>query len=133
EESAGRFRAASPITGSVATASVLLETRLSKGKIPQTSDPLLRALLDSGRPRIHTVDRLQTHSLDATRAELGAVGLAGHNLHAAPRPRFDIRPAPGVPLATPGGAAGGREEVLGGARGRGGGQVPGLASLSAHH
>src|SRR5699024_1468595 len=35
EESAGRFRAASPITGSVATASVLLETRMSKGKIPQ--------------------------------------------------------------------------------------------------
>src|SRR5690606_6350545 len=35
----GVFRAASPITGRVATSRVLLETRMSKGQIPQTSDP----------------------------------------------------------------------------------------------
>src|SRR5690625_7856051 len=56
---------------------------MSKGKIPQTSDPLLRALLDSGRARIHTVDGVHTHSLDATRAELGEEVLNGHNLIAA--------------------------------------------------
>lgn len=83
DETAGLFRAASPITGRVVTSSVLLETRMSKGKIPQTSDPLLRNLLGSGRARIHTVDGVQTHSMEATRAELGEDVMTGHNLIAA--------------------------------------------------
>src|SRR5699024_10010977 len=63
DESTGLFRAASPLTGRVATSAVLLETRMSKGKVPRTGDPLLRALLDSGRARIHTVDGVPTHSM----------------------------------------------------------------------
>lgn len=150
EESAGRFRAASPITGSVATASVLLETRMSKGKIPQTSDPLLRALLDSGRARIHTVDGVQTHSLEATRAELGEEVLNGHNLIAADgtvdetvvvlgipaastQPGSAIGATPGVPSPLLAGADVAAKQILARARDRGDAQVPGLASLSAHH
>ncbi|MGP9536773.1 FAD/NAD(P)-binding protein [Brachybacterium sp. AOP43-C2-M15] len=77
------FRAASPITGAVETSGVLLETRMSKGRIPRTSDPLLRALLDTGRARIHTVDGVQTHSMEATGAEISEEALLGHNLVAA--------------------------------------------------
>ncbi|MDN5901058.1 MAG: FAD/NAD(P)-binding protein [Brachybacterium sp.] len=80
DESAGLFRAASPLTGRVVTSAVLLETRMSKGKIPRTGDPLLRALLQTGRARIHTVDGVQTHSMEATRAELCEDATSGHNL-----------------------------------------------------
>ncbi|ATG51821.1 hypothetical protein CFK38_10020 [Brachybacterium vulturis] len=79
----GLFRAASPLTGRVATSAVLLETRMSKGRIPRTSDPLLRALLATGRARIHTVDGVPTHSLEATRAEHSEQAVGGHNLIAA--------------------------------------------------
>ncbi|GAA1487529.1 FAD/NAD(P)-binding protein [Brachybacterium sacelli] len=86
DEHEGVFRAASPITGRVATARVLLETRMSKGRIPETDDPLLRSLLDSGRARIHTVDGVPTQSLEATGAEYAEdtehLG-SGHNLIAA--------------------------------------------------
>lgn len=47
------FTAMSPITGRRLTSRVLMETRMSKGKVPTTRDPLLRSLLDSGRGRIH--------------------------------------------------------------------------------
>ena len=83
DETAGLFRAASPLTGRVATSSVLLETRMSKGKIPQTSDPLLRSLLETGRARLHAVDGVPTHSMEATRAALDEDVHAGHNLVAA--------------------------------------------------
>ena len=83
DEQQGRFHAASPITGRVATADVLLETRMSKGKIPETDDPLLRALLATGRARIHAVDGIPTQSLEATGAEIAEDAPNGHNLIAA--------------------------------------------------
>jgi FAD-NAD(P)-binding len=51
----GAFVARSAITGAVVRARALAETRMSKGTVPDTDDPLLRALLDSGRARIHTL------------------------------------------------------------------------------
>ena len=83
DEEAGCFRASSPITGAVVTSAVLLETRMSKGKVPDTEDPLLRALLDSGRSRIHTVDGVPTHSMEATGAEASEDAEGGHNLVSA--------------------------------------------------
>ncbi|HJC70782.1 FAD/NAD(P)-binding domain-containing protein [Brachybacterium sp. EE-P12] len=83
DEQAGRFRAASPITGAVVTSRVLLETRMSKGKVPDTDDPLLRALLDTGRARVHTVDGVPTHSMEASPAEISEDAEGGHNLVAA--------------------------------------------------
>jgi hypothetical protein len=83
DEEAGLFRASSPVTGRSVAAGVLLETRMSKGKVPDTSDPLLRALLDSGRARVHTVDGVATHSMEATGAEVSEGSHGGHNLVAA--------------------------------------------------
>ena len=108
DESAGLFRAASPITGRVVTSSVLLETRMSKGKIPQTSDPLLRSLLDSGRARVHAVDGVHTHSMEATRAEISEEALGGHNLVAADGSVDESVVVLGIPAAStqPGSAIG---------------------------
>lgn len=77
------FRAESPITGRSAVAGVLVETRMSRGEVPDTADPLLRALLDSGRGRVHRVDGRATASLEATRAALDEEVVVGHNLLAA--------------------------------------------------
>ncbi|GAA2101786.1 FAD/NAD(P)-binding protein [Brevibacterium salitolerans] len=77
---AGRFRALSRITGRTAESSVLLETRMSKGRVPHTDDPLLQALLTSGRARIHTVDYVQTDYLEAGPAEVSETAETGHNL-----------------------------------------------------
>ncbi|GAA1176319.1 FAD/NAD(P)-binding protein [Ornithinimicrobium humiphilum] len=77
------FRAWSSVTGRSAVSRVLLETRMSKGKVPDTDDPLLRSLLDSGRARIHRVDGAATASLEATGAELDEAVTVGHNLVAA--------------------------------------------------
>ena len=108
DETAGLFRAASPITGRVVTSSVLLETRMSKGRIPQTSDPLLRSLLDSGRARVHAVDGVQTHSMEATRAEISEDALGGHNLVAADGTVDESVVVLGIPAAStqPGSAIG---------------------------
>ena len=108
DESAGLFRAASPLTGRVVTSAVLLETRMSKGKVPRTSDPLLRALLDSGRARIHTVDGVPTHSMETTRAEIGEEVLTGHNLVAADGTVDESVVVLGIPAAStqPGSAIG---------------------------
>lgn len=83
DEDAGLFRAASALTGRTASSRVLLETRMSKGKVPETSDPLLRSLLDSGRARVHAVDGVATHSMEATGAEISESAPGGHNLVAA--------------------------------------------------
>ncbi|NYF13089.1 hypothetical protein HDC34_001383 [Pseudoclavibacter sp. JAI123] len=75
DEAAGEFVARSAITGAVVKARALIEPRMSKGKVPATNDPLLRALLDSGRARVHTrrsrdgVD-VETDSMEATGAVL---------------------------------------------------------------
>ena len=79
-EEAGLFRATSRITGRTATSTVLLETRMSKGKVPHTNDPLLRSLLDSGRARVHCVDGVATDSMEATPAEISEDAHRGHNL-----------------------------------------------------
>ncbi|HEX7351909.1 FAD/NAD(P)-binding protein [Brachybacterium sp.] len=108
DPSSGLFRAASPVTGRVVTAAVLLETRMSKGKIPQTSDPLLRSLLESGRARIHTVGGVATHSMEATGAELSEEALTGHNLLAADGTVDESVVVLGIPAAStqPGSAIG---------------------------
>ncbi len=104
----GVFRAASPITGRVATSRVLLETRMSKGQIPQTSDPLLRSLLATGRARLHTVDGVSTASMEATRAEVNEDALRGHNLVAADGSIDESVVVLGIPAAStqPGSAIG---------------------------
>ncbi|WP_114855391.1 FAD/NAD(P)-binding domain-containing protein [Brachybacterium sp. YJGR34] len=83
DAAAGEFRASSAITGRTASSRVLLETRMSKGRIPETSDPLLRSLLGTGRARLHAVDGVPTPSMEATGAVLGEEVLSGHNLVAA--------------------------------------------------
>lgn len=55
DDTAQGFVATSRITGRTVRAQTLIETRMSKGKVPHTDDPLLRALLDSGRGRVHTL------------------------------------------------------------------------------
>lgn len=77
---AGLFRASSPITGCAVSSRVLLETRMSKGKVPTTSDPLLRSLLDSGRARVHAVDGVPTDSMEASPAEISESARTGYNL-----------------------------------------------------
>ncbi|MFC3994742.1 FAD/NAD(P)-binding protein [Nocardiopsis sediminis] len=52
-------------------ARAFIETRMSKGKVSVTADPLLRSLLDSGRARLHSrpnADGTRTHdaSIDVT-------------------------------------------------------------------
>lgn len=82
DEAAGEFVARSPITGAVVRARALAETRMSKGRVPDTDDPLLRALLDSGRARIHTLPApdgrpVPSASLDAVPPSASeALGLA---------------------------------------------------------
>lgn len=83
DPSKGVFVGRSPVTCRQVEARVLLETRMSKGKIPDTDDPLLRSLLDTGRARIHTVDGVPTASLEATGARVDETVLHGHNLVAA--------------------------------------------------
>jgi len=78
----GAFVARSAITGAVVRARALAETRMSKGRVPDTDDPLLRALLDSGRARVHALEagdgtRVQSASLDAVPPSAGMrLGLA---------------------------------------------------------
>lgn len=80
DEDARMFRLFSPISGNTARSSILVETRMSKGKVPNTSDPLLRALLDTGRARTHAIDGVPTTSLDTTLAEVSEDVLHGFNL-----------------------------------------------------
>ncbi|MFE6736668.1 FAD/NAD(P)-binding protein [Microbacterium sp. NPDC057650] len=69
DEESGAFRARSAITGRDVTARSLIETRMSKGKVPNTSDPLLRSLLDRGDARIHTLrDASGTFETDSVEA-----------------------------------------------------------------
>ncbi|RBP67199.1 FAD-NAD(P)-binding protein [Brevibacterium sanguinis] len=74
------FRAVSAITGRTAEARVLLETRMSKGKVSATDDPLLTALLESGRARIHAIDGVPTDYIEATGALVSEDAELGHNL-----------------------------------------------------
>ena len=104
----GRFRAESLISQRTVEASVLVETRMSKGRVPHTDDPLLRSLLDSGRARIHQVDGVPTDFIEATRAEVAEAAKTGHNLVAASGEVDESVIVLGIPASTtqPGSAIG---------------------------
>jgi hypothetical protein len=105
---AGAFRARSLVTGRSVEASVLVETRMSKGRVPHTDDPLLQSLLASGAARIHRVDGVQTDYIEATRATVAEAARTGHNLVAASGEVDDSVVVLGIPASTtqPGSAIG---------------------------
>ncbi len=74
------FRAVSAVTGRTVEARILVETRMSKGKVTATDDPLLQALLATGRARIHSVDGVRTDYIEATGALVSEDAELGHNL-----------------------------------------------------
>ena len=108
DEEAGAFRARSLITGREVESAVLVETRMSKGKVPSTDDPLLRSLLESGAARIHRVDGVQTDYIEATRATIAEAATTGHNLVAASGEVDESVIVLGIPASTtqPGSAIG---------------------------
>ena len=55
DEAGRHFVASSRISGRSVEAQALIETRMSKGKVPNTDDPLMRALLETGRGRVHAL------------------------------------------------------------------------------
>ncbi|GGK80350.1 FAD/NAD(P)-binding protein [Ornithinimicrobium pekingense] len=141
------FRAWSPITGRVVRSRVLLETRMSKGKVPDTDDPLLRSLLDSGRARIHRVDGAPTASLEATAAVVDEEVDTGHNLVAADgtvdssvvvvgipvqstQPGSAIGATPGVPSPLLAGADVAAKQVVARARERRGARLRDLEAVA---
>ena len=105
---AGVFRAQSLVTGRSVEASVLVETRMSKGKVPHTDDPLLQSLLASGAARIHRVDGVQTDFIEATRATVAEAARTGHNLVASSGEFDESVVVLGIPASTtqPGSAIG---------------------------
>ncbi|HJG79573.1 MAG TPA: FAD/NAD(P)-binding protein [Brevibacterium senegalense] len=105
---AGVFRAQSLVTGRSVEASVLVETRMSKGKVPHTDDPLLQSLLASGAARIHRVDGVQTDFIEATRATVAEAARTGHNLVASSGEVDESVVVLGIPASTtqPGSAIG---------------------------
>jgi hypothetical protein len=105
---AGAFRAQSLVTGRSVEAAVLVETRMSKGKVPSTDDPLLRSLLESGAARIHRVDGVQTDYIEATRATIAEAARTGHNLVASSGEIDESVVVLGIPASTtqPGSAIG---------------------------
>lgn len=94
------FRATSAITGRTAESTILLETRMSKGKAISTDDPLLQALLGSGRARIHAVDGVRTDYVEATGAEVDEAVTLGHNLVAADGSVIESVVILGIPAST---------------------------------
>ena len=108
DDDAGRFRAESLISRRAVDAEVLVETRMSKGRVPDTNDPLLRSLLDSGRARIHQVDGVMTDFIEATLAEAAEAVKTGHNLVAASGEVDESVIVLGIPASTtqPGSAIG---------------------------
>lgn len=108
DDDAGRFRAESLISQRAVDAGVLVETRMSKGRVPDTNDPLLRSLLDSGRARIHQVDGVMTDFIEATPAEAAEAVKTGHNLVAASGEVDESVIVLGIPASTtqPGSAIG---------------------------
>lgn len=108
DSEAGRFSAQSLITGRTVRAAALVETRMSKGRVPHTKDPLLRTLLDSGRARIHQVDGVQTDFIEATRATIAEAAPTGHNLVASSGAVDESIVVLGIPASTtqPGSAIG---------------------------
>lgn len=104
----GVFVAESPISGRRVEAMVLAESRMSKGKVPSTSDPLLRSLLDSGRARIHRIDGAESHSMEASPGPVDEAEPHGLNLVDARGRADEAVVVLGIPAATtqPGSAIG---------------------------
>lgn len=74
-----QFVLSSPITSLRAASDTLVETRMSKGKVPHTSDPLLQALLADGRARIHTIDGSRTDSIETAAGSHALVSGSGES------------------------------------------------------
>ena len=77
----GEFVARSRVHGPVRTRA-FVETRMSQGQVSPTDDPLLRALLDSGRARRHPLPTasggsIESESLDVTPDGFALVDAAG--------------------------------------------------------
>jgi hypothetical protein len=108
DEEAGAFVAVSPITGRRVAASVLVETRMSKGRVGATSDPALRALLARGAARLHAFDRVEGDGLDTSPAAIDEASPSGHNLVAADGTIDPAIVVLGIPASTtqPGSAIG---------------------------
>lgn len=108
DEDAGRFVAVSAITGRRESGSVLVETRMSKGRVGTTSDPLLQSLLARGAARLHAFAGVEGDGLDTSPAAVDESSPTGHNLVSA---TGDLDPAIvvlGIPASTtqPGSAIG---------------------------
>lgn len=109
DEEAERFVASSAITGQQVSSPVFVETRMSKGKVPNTNDPLLRALLDRGDARVHTLADgsgiYETESLEALPREHAELPLSIVNAEGIADPRVLVL---GIPAQStqPGSAIG---------------------------
>ncbi|MDR2997945.1 MAG: FAD/NAD(P)-binding protein [Microbacterium sp.] len=109
DEESGAFRARSAITGRDVSARSLIETRMSKGKVPNTRDPLLRALLNRGDARIHALrdasGTFETESLEALPRQDAEHPLSLVDVAGRPDPRVLVL---GIPASStqPGSAIG---------------------------
>ena len=105
----GAFVARSAVRGRVHRARAFAETRMSKGHVDITDDPLLRSLLDSGRARLHTRrgpdgESVTLRSLDVSADRyllLDAAGDADERVVVLGIPAGDVQPGSAIG-ATPG-------------------------------
>ncbi|MCK6209229.1 FAD/NAD(P)-binding protein [Georgenia sp. EYE_87] len=105
----GAFVARSAVRGRVHRARAFAETRMSKGHVDITGDPLLRSLVDSGRARLHsrpTPDgrSVTLRSLDVSADRfllLDAAGDADERVVVLGIPAGDVQPGSAIG-ATPG-------------------------------
>ncbi|MCX4822798.1 FAD/NAD(P)-binding protein [Streptomyces sp. NBC_01142] len=105
----GLFTAESPdVTGSLVTATTLIEARLPEPDLRRTCDELLGRLLKTGQCRPHTIDGYETGGLDVTRRPYRLINRQGR-----PHPRrFAIGvPTEGVHWVTAAGARPGVDSV----------------------
>ncbi|PFG37971.1 FAD-NAD(P)-binding protein [Georgenia soli] len=105
----GAFVARSHVQGRVHRARAFAETRMSKGQVDTTEDPLLRRLLDTGRARLHERrasdgTAVTTRTLDVTADRyllLDARGDADERVVVLGIPANDVQPGSAIG-ATPG-------------------------------
>ena len=105
----GRFVARSQVVGREHRVRTFVETRMSKGHVDVTDDPLLRSLLDSGRARLHARTgpdgaEVRTRSLDVTAEDFHLVDASGRpdpRIIAIGIPAGDVQPGSAIG-ATPG-------------------------------
>ncbi|MDD9206715.1 FAD/NAD(P)-binding protein [Georgenia sp. 10Sc9-8] len=105
----GRFVGTSEVRGTRHETRAFIETRMSQGHVDVTDDPLLRALLDSGRARLHTRTAadgrpVPTRTVDVTAdrfALVDAGGRADDQVVVLGIPAGDVQPGSAIG-ATPG-------------------------------